>query len=178
MDRQHPASGSQQRSARSALIWGFILIVIGSAALIGQFWPELERYIPLAFGLGLLAVFAIGRSYFALTGGGVLTGLGLGILVSDMLPSDNGAGAAVTLGLGLGFISIWVISALMRLKEHHFWPLVPGTILSLVGVGLTLDMFSQDWSRYVVPAIAVVIGAVIMLVGYVRLNQGHGGSTA
>jgi len=178
MDSQPPLPRSRQRSARSALIWGFILIVVGGTALAGQLWPDAERYIPLAIGLVLLVIFGISRSYLALAGGGIMTGLGVGILVGEALPDVDASGAAVTLGLGVGFIAVWAISGLLNMKEHHLWPLIPGTILCLVGVGLTLDLFSQDWSKYVIPAIVVGIGVVVMAVGYVRMNQGHGGSTA
>jgi hypothetical protein len=179
MNSQQPETATPDRGARSALIWGFILVAVGAIALVGQFWPDVERFIPLAIGLVLLVVFAVSRSYPALVGAGVMTGLGVGILVAELLlPNTDVAGASVTLGLGLGFISVWLISGLMRLKEHHFWPLIPGTILALVGVGLTVDLFSQDWSEYVVPAIVIVLGLAIMAVGYVRLNQGHGGSAA
>ena len=178
MDSQPPYRRSPERSARSALIWGFILVVVGAAALVGQVWPDAERYIPLAIGLVLLVIFVINRSYLALAGGGIMTGLGVGLLVGQTLPDVDASGAAVTLGLGIGFIAVWAVSGLLNMKEHHLWPLIPGTILALVGIGLTLDLFSQDWSKYVVPAIVLGIGVVIMAAGYVRMNRGHGGSAA
>lgn len=177
MYSQHAVPGSERRSARSALIWGFILIVVGASALVGQFWPDAERYIPLAIGLVLLVIFVINRAYVALVGGGIMTGLGIGILVSETITNVDASGAAVTLGLAGGFLSVWIIGELMHLSEHRFWPVIPGTILGLVGIGLALDLFTQDWSKFVIPAIVVVIGGLIMLAGYLRMNQDHGGST-
>lgn len=174
------ASGSPQNapgdSSRSARIWGFVLILIGGGALAAQVWPDFDRYIPLVIGLGLLALFIISRSYGALIGGAIMTGIGGGMMAADLYPKSIGDGAGVTLGLGLGFISIWLIGLVLRLKEHHFWPLIPGGILVLVGTGLTLDAFNQDISKYVVPGIVLGIGILILIVGFARSSRDKGAS--
>ena len=172
-----PQPQSAAVNARSALIVGFVLILIGGAALVSQFFPDLDRYIPLVIGIGLLGLFAITRSYVALVFAGILTGVGLGLLVADFFPGEDADGPGAVLGIGFGFVGIWIISYLMRLKEHHFWPLIPGGILLLVGAGLVLDLFNEDVSRWAIPAVIVVIGMLVMLVGYLRLSRGSG-STA
>lgn len=168
----------QRNSSRNALAWGFVLVLIGIAALASELWPDVDRYIPLVVGLGLLAVFVVTRAYLALVGGSILTGLGVGLLIADFFTTDQADGAGAVLGLALGFISIWVVSGLMKLKEHHPWPLIPGGILLLVGTGLVLDLFEQEWSDLVVPAIVVVVGLLVMLVGYLRMSRPSGGETA
>jgi hypothetical protein len=169
-----PQPQSAATNARGALIVGFVLILIGGAALVSQFYPDLDRYMPLVVGIGLLGVFAITRSYVALVFAGILTGIGVGLLVADIFPGEEADGPGAVLGIGFGFVGIWAVSWLMRLKEHHFWPLIPGGILLLVGAGLVLDLFNEDVSRWAIPAVVVAIGVLVMLVGYLRLSRDTG----
>ncbi|HLB44234.1 MAG TPA: hypothetical protein VJK49_02515 [Candidatus Limnocylindrales bacterium] len=168
---------SRANSSRNALLGGFVLVLVGGAALASELWPDVDRYIPLVIGLGLLGVFAINRAYVALVGGAIMTGIGTGLLVADVFPGDNVDGPGAVLGLAFGFIGIWLVGSVMNLREHHFWPLIPGGILLLVGIGLVLDLFTDDISRLFVPAVVVVVGVLIMLLGYLRMSRGAG-STA
>jgi hypothetical protein len=163
--------------SRAALVVGFVLVLIGGGALVSELRPDFDRYVPLVIGLGLLAVFLVTRAYIALIFGAILTGVGAGLLVADLLPGTEDDGPGAVLGLASGFIGIWVVSWLTGLKEHHFWPLIPGGILLLVGIGLTLDLFENDLSRWVVPAIIVGIGVLVMVVGYLRMSR-ESGTTA
>jgi hypothetical protein len=169
--QQSLPAGDKDRSARTTLVWGVLLVVVGGGALVSQFLPAYERYVPLVVGLGLLAIFAVTRSYLALVGACVLTGLGAGLVAADLFPRGDADGPGVTLGLGLGFISVWLISGLFRLKEHHFWPLIPGGILTMVGVGLMLDLFANNLSDYLIPAVVVALGIVLIVVGYLRTTR-------
>lgn len=162
--------------SRSALVVGFVLVLIGGGALVSEFVPSFDRYVPLVIGLGVLAIFLVTRAYWALILGGIMTGIGVGLLVADLLPGTEDDGPGAVLGLSFGFISIWVVGWLTRVKENHFWPLIPGGILFLVGVGLVLDLFENDASRWVMPAIIVVIGVLVMLAGYLRMTR-QGGAT-
>jgi hypothetical protein len=158
--------------SRNTLLGGFILVLIGAAALMSEVWPDAERFIPLAVGLGLFGLFLLSRSYRALVGACVLSGLGIGLLVAALFPRGGDAdGPGAVLGLAAGFIAIWLVSALMGLKEHHFWPLIPGGILLAVGMGLVLDLFTSDVSRWFVPAAVVVIGLIVMIVGYLGMSR-------
>lgn len=163
--------------SRAALVVGFVLVLIGGGALVSELLPEFDRYVPVVIGLGLLAVFFVTRAYIALIFGAILTGVGAGLIVSDLFfPRSDADGPGATLGLGFGFVGIWVVSLLMRLKEHHFWPLIPGGILLLVGTGLVLDLFEGDLSRWVIPSIIVVFGVLVMLFGYLRMSRESGTS--
>lgn len=166
------AAPTRRGQSRTALIVGFVLVLVGGGALASQWLPDLDRYVPLVIGLGLLAVFLMTRSYVALVFAGILTGVGAGLLVADLLPGTKDDGPGTVLGLAFGFLGIWGASWLFRLKEHHFWPLIPGGILSLVGIGLVLDLFDTDASKWVVPAIVVAIGVLVMAYGYMRMSGG------
>jgi hypothetical protein len=163
--------------SRSALVAGFVLVLIGGSALVSELLPDFDHYVPLAIGLGLLALFFVTRAYVALVFAGILTGVGVGVLVADLLPGTKDDGPAAVLGLASGFFGIWLVAWLTKVREHHFWPLIPAGILGLVGVGLVLDLFEEDASRWVVPAIIVGIGVLVMLVGYLRMSREQGTTT-
>jgi hypothetical protein len=172
MTTSDPAGVPTRRSqSRTALVIGFVLVLVGGGALVSELLPDFDRYVPLVVGLGLLAVFLMTRSYVALVFAGILTGVGAGLLVADVLPGTKDDGAGSVLGLAGGFLGIWAVSWLFRLKEHHFWPLIPGGILLLVGIGLVLDLFDTDASKWVVPAIVVAIGVLVMAAGYLRMTR-------
>lgn len=171
-----PAQPSMGGS-RGAIIGGFVLVIVGAGALAAEYWPEFGRYIPLVVGLGLLALFAATRAYGALVAGSIVTGIGAGVVVSDFVGNSTAEGAVIVLGLGFGFVAIWVISSLMSLKESHWWPLIPGGILLLVGGGLALDLLTGDASRVVVPAAVVLIGLLVIIVGFTRTSRGQGGTS-
>jgi hypothetical protein len=63
--------------------------------------------------------------------------------------------------LGIGFLAIYVVSALLRLPQHHWWPLVPGGILAVVGVLLLSGAYVGDALRWW-PVVLVVVGALLI----------------
>ena len=143
---------------REPLILGIVLVAVGVGAFLLNVYPEAGSWVVLLIGLGLLAVFAYPREYGYLVPGGIMTGLGAGILASNALvTTGEEQGGVIVLGLGLGFLAIWVISGLLHLKEHHAWPLVPGGILATVGAALMIGGQAIDLLRYW-PAILIVIG--------------------
>jgi hypothetical protein len=153
------------------MVVGVVLLVVGVSALASQIAPQIDRYLPLAIGLVLLAIFAATRAYVALIFGGILTGLGTGLVLDEMLAvTGEVEGGMVVLGLGLGFVSIWIISTIGALKEHHWWPLIPGSILSLVGLGLLVNAFEEP---LVGPIVMVGVGLVLIAIAYVRTRTVH-----
>jgi len=75
------------------------------------------------------------------------------------------AGAAMLISLGSGFLFIWLASYLLRLKERHFWPLIPGAILASIGAALLFR--ATDLLAYW-PVLLIALGLVLMAVAYVR----------
>jgi hypothetical protein len=149
-----------RKRAREPLLIGVVLVLIGGVLLFAREIPEIGPYIPLVVGLGLLVMFALTREYGWLIGGGVVTGVGVGVVLATSARGDL-AGAGFLLSLGLGFLAIWAVSYLLRLPERHWWPLIPGLILGTIGAavylgGAALDLLSL-W-----PLILVAIGIVLV----------------
>lgn len=145
---------------REPLVLGIILVVIGVGAFLMNIYPDAGSWIVLLIGLGLLGLFAVTREFGALVPGGIMTGLGAGIVAADQLAVEGEAtGGVIVAGLGLGFLSIWVISGLFHLAEHHPWPLIPGGILTAIGASLLVGGPAVDLLRFW-PLILVAIGVV------------------
>jgi hypothetical protein len=153
---------SPRRDSRDAIVWGVLLVAIGGGAFALQLFPNVGSVVVLAIGLALLVVFAILRRYAALVPGGIMTGLGAAIFAADMSVFRGvDPGGVIVTGLGLGFLSVWVLSSLTKVPGHHPWPLVPGTILTTVGVSIALGgVFEQVVLLW--PLVLVVIGVVIL----------------
>jgi hypothetical protein len=128
--------------ARDQMALAVILILVGVAGLAGQvlhLTANLGGLIVIAIGLGFAVAFAFTRHYGFLVPGGIMTGLGAGIIASESLAlADDQPGGAIVLGLGLGFLAIWVVGAIARVERNHPWPLIPGGILAVIGAVLVI----------------------------------------
>jgi hypothetical protein len=160
---------------REQVVFAAILIVVGLVGLASQFIeapPELGGWVVLLIGLAFVGAFAYSQKYAFLVPGGILSGLGAGIVVSEtMAVTDEQSGGLVVLGLGLGFLSIWVIGTLVRAMGNHIWPTVPGVILTAVGTALLIGGQAVDLLDYW--GVAVVAFGVLLLVrAWFQAQQG------
>jgi hypothetical protein len=149
---------------RDRIVFAAVLILVGVAGLalqVAESTPGAGGVVVLLIGLGLLGAFAFTRQYGYLIPGGIMTGLGAGIVASEALTlTDEGTGGVIVLGLGLGFLSIWVIGGLVRVVEHHWWPLIPGGILAVIGAALLVGgqaVGLLDYWYVVVIALGVIV---------------------
>jgi hypothetical protein len=166
MTATQPSAEPQRRGSRDTLVGGFVLVIVGTALLVTQVWPDLAQYVVLVIGLGLLTLFAVNRAYGALIGGSIVSGVGLGVVLASSLNGDD-AGAAMLLSIGAGFLLIWIVSYVLGLKERHFWPLVPAAILGSIGAALLIGGQALDWISYW-PVALIALGAVLVLVALLR----------
>jgi hypothetical protein len=139
-------------------IVGFLLIVVGSAALLAATTPLGGEIVVVSLGFAFLACYVVTRAYGLLVPGAILTGLGAGTLVA----AAGGPQEAVTLGLGLGFLAIAGLDALLREPTGAWWwPLIPGGVLTVVGTSTMTGV--QDVGRYVVPLFLVALGIRLLV---------------
>ena len=142
---------------RARMIPGLILIVLGIAFLLGQYFEFGPALFLTLLGFVFLIPYALTRSYGLLIPGCILAGIGLGLMF-DRPPL--GTAIAVPIGLGLGFIAIFVIQLIVA-RQSHWWSLIPGGILVLVGVAEGVPqaqvLFEKGW-----PLILVLIGLLIL----------------
>lgn len=136
-------------------------MAIGLLLLVVQLVPDVGRLVPLSVGLAFLALFVFRRNYGLLVAGCIVAGVGVGVALQGAARGDE-AGGIVVLSLGLGFLAIYVVSTLLRMAESHWWPLIPGCILAIIGTILLSGLDVEEALRWW-PAVLVVIG--LLLVG-------------
>ena len=141
---------------------GLALIIVGGALQLIQLGVITGDRTVLVLGVALLAGYVFTSHYGLLIAGAILTGLGAGLTARAW--AGSGAGA-VSLGLGLGFLAIPLIEQARGLRRAGgWWPVIPGSILTAIGVLLTVnviglfELVGRWW-----PTVLVAIGAWMLL---------------
>jgi hypothetical protein len=145
-----------QRNQRQVAT-GAILILIGLGLFALQFLEGFgEAALFFLIGGAFVAAYLYFRSYGLLIPGGILLGLGLGSVGESSVLAFGDFGA---IGLGIGFVAIYVI-ALIYEGHSHWWPLIPGLILIVTGFasGTSFErLLSVGW-----PLILIFVGLLIL----------------
>ena len=123
---------------RNTVIAGLMLIGIGLVVLVGQMvdvnWAGMM--IPGLLGVLFMLWGVLSRSSGLIIPGGILSGIGLGILLianpAFTLFSGFDEGGIFMLAFAAGWVSITVMTALFG-EETHWWALIPGGIMALIG---------------------------------------------
>jgi hypothetical protein len=147
-----------EKDQRSRLVSGVTLIGIG----VLLFWlmrvEDLGQSL-LFFVVGslFLGAYLFSKNFGLLIPGGLLLGLGAGDVLGRAFELQNPA----RIGLGAGFIAIFLIPLIYE-KRSHWWPLIPGGVLLVTAFSIGEDLmdflFSGGW-----PLVLVAIGAIIVL---------------
>ena len=132
---------NDERASRAPLFWGVIAMCGGAVLLLNQFMdidPAMP-WIMLALGAAMLGWGMATRSAGALIPGGIVTGIGLGIILIGTTALDNNerSGGLFLMVMALGFLSI-TLTTLLFTKETHWWALIPGGIIFAVGLAIYL----------------------------------------
>ena len=152
------------RRHNGRLVAGTILIVIGAVTLL-QSWLDIGNYITLLLGVGMLILGCATRRGGWIIPGGVLTGIGLGILVSEgpwHFPGMEQNGVFL-----LCFAFGWfLITALTYAFTNctQWWALIPGGIMAVIGAILVVTHGNIRWENLnmVYAVILITVGLVLL----------------
>ena len=146
-------------------VLGLTLLSIGTVILAGFAVPDLQRYQLLIISAILLAAFALTREYAFAIPAGLTGGLGTMILLTTSGTLDPASVAAVPfLSLSGGFLVIWLLGLVALPRSTHPWPLVPATVLGLMGAGIVARQpMTIDWIQAGIATVLVIAGAAILL---------------
>jgi hypothetical protein len=140
---------------------GAVLIVLGLGLFALQLVGGLGDAVVLFLIGGVFVFFYFARRiYGLLIPGCILLGLGLGRAGEA---GGFARGELETVGLGVGFLSIYLIDSIYR-GRTHWWPLVPGLILTLGGIA----RLSADAQRLIAvgwPILRLLAGLVLLAGG-------------
>jgi hypothetical protein len=143
---------------------GVILIAVGVTLFAVQLLHLDADVIVLVIGLVFATAYAGSRRYGLLIPAGVLSGLGLGIILEDA----GVRGEPVVLGLGLGFLAIYAADLFTSgaRAPARWWPLIPGAILIVIAAAESTfgpqgaRLIEQGW-----PILLIAAGAWLLLRG-------------
>lgn len=169
VENQPTTQGVPQQGPDRRLIGAIALLVFGVLALLATLINSsiLGMSILLAIGVLFIVWGLVARVPGLMIPGGIMTGLGVGILLSQAaFPNVSGEtdGGIIVLCLGLGFLLIIPLIAIIS-PERHWWALIPGGILAFIGLALivggpalsALDVIGRFW-----PVIPIVAGLILI----------------
>jgi hypothetical protein len=151
---------THDRATESPQRAGLILITIGLALLANQLFDLGGAFVLGAIAVVFFVALATTREYGFLIPAMIFTGIAAGVAATEL---GDQSGGAVVLGLGGAFLGVYVIGALF-FGRPHWWPLIPGGILSTIGGSLILggpegvETVGRFW-----PLVLVVIGLLLLL---------------
>jgi len=128
---------------------GLALIALGLALWTVQRFEGLENSaVFFLVGGVFLAGYFYRREFGLLIPGAIICGIGMGML--EAVP--------MLVGIGCGFVGITLVAMIYE-RRFEGWPLIPGSILILVGLRELeiLEYVFENW-----PLILVVIGVLIL----------------
>ena len=158
---------------------GILLVLAGLFMLLQQFVDfELSGSVFLAtLGLFFILWGATSREHGLLIPGGILSGLSLGVFLtedaSELIAAPYDGGGVVVLCLAAGFALITLLTQIFT-SDKGWWGLIVGGILALVGVGIiivespdasALKMVTETafrWLNYLLPLVLVGLGIKII----------------
>ena len=144
---------------RNNIILGAFLVVLGLVLMAAKLLQdESDAAILLLIGAAFLAWYFQNRAYGLLIPSCILLGLGLGRIVANAFDLTGGM---EEIGLGVGFCAIYVIDLVLH-RKASWWPLIPGSILLVIGITDLSEAF-EDFFAVGWPLIIVVIGVVVLL---------------
>jgi hypothetical protein len=146
-------------SKNRGLIAGVILIALGLVFLVAQFLGGVgDAFILFLIGGAFVFGYFSRGQYGLLIPGGILLGLGVGSVLQQI---PQLGGEFDTVGLGLGFVLIYIID-LLRRGTTPWWPLAPGGVLILVGLAESSPQF-QTWFSRGWPVLLILFGLVLLV---------------
>ena len=147
---------------RANTVPALVLIGIGVVLFVAQLTEVGAEAVVAVIGAGFLIAYAATRTYGLLIPGSIMTGLGIGIIIENEALGSQGE--PVLLGLGIGFLAIYAVDAVVRRAEAHWWPVIPGGIITTIGVliGTGRESWLENAGSWW-PAILIVIGGLILL---------------
>jgi len=156
---------------RRRLVAGSVLILLGLTLFAVQYVEGIgQSAVFFIIGGVFLGAYLYQREYGLLIPACILMGLGVGSIAQ---PARFPFGSGAQLGLGIGFVAIFVI-ALIYERRSHWWPLIPGGILIVTSIPDADRVFDflldRGW-----PLILVIIGLMILLGAFGRSGRRRSG---
>ncbi len=143
-----------------ALIPAYVFLLIGLLITLDEFFVFGDKFIApgILGGIGLPFLYVYFRNrdnWWALIPAYTLLALGtmIGLLVFNLL-SGLAVPAFILLAIAIPFFFVY------GLNQQKSWPLIPGGITALMGMGFLLG---TDFGKYLFPAVLVLVGGWLLV---------------
>ncbi|MFK7802724.1 MAG: hypothetical protein AB8G95_13900 [Anaerolineae bacterium] len=153
---------------KNPVVSGIGLVILGMVFLVSQY-VDFDGFLVLpAMGIGFIAWSILSRNKGLMIPGGILSGIALGSILSESVLATrlegDADGGLFMLGFAAGWFAITILT-LVFFGDFQWWPMIPGGIMALIGVGIftdgvVLDLLGQVGRLW--PLILVVIGLSIV----------------
>lgn len=151
---------------RRRRIWGVVLLGVAVLALVERHTTlRVGDAMPLLLGLAFIGWALAGRSVGLLIPGGILTGIGVGVLVQKWLGAGPRDGVFLLCFAG-GWVLITLLSGVV-FRRRVLWPIIPATIMGLTGLGqLNYPGLASFWReiRDLWPYGLIVVALALLLI--------------
>lgn len=137
--REHELQPQARESRQGNIGAGMVLVGIGLAVFLVNRMELGALVVPLLGGSFMLWGI-ISRAAGPLVPGGILSGIGLGIALtnhSGQTMNDEHTGGLFLLAFAAGWFSITLLSMIFT-NERLWWPLIPGAIMAAIGGSVLL----------------------------------------
>ena len=146
------------------LAGGILLILFGLTVLLQQ-WFDISNYAILLLGCAMLAWGSFSRRTGWIIPGGVLSGIGLGILLMEgpwKFPAEQQSGVFL-LCFALGWFLITLLTAIFTCPQ--WWAIIPGGIMAGMGGSILVTRGAVRWQDLnLVYALALIFVGLFLLV--------------
>ena len=168
-EARHERYLTPERRRDRRLVTGTILVLFGIVMLIETLtnWELLGALVVPTLGIAFAFWGSLTRRAGLIIPGGILLGVGTGtLLVQQGWVPANGdyQAAAILLGLSLGFAVITPLTWAFT-ERMHWWNLIPGSVLALVGFGLLAGSWGAvvlEWLGRLWPAAVIIVGVILL----------------
>jgi hypothetical protein len=145
---------------------GLILVLVGLAVLVTEWFALPDAVILGSIGASFLLAYAFTRQYGFLVPGMILGSAAVGNGLQDS--GNDPSGGLVAIAIGAGFLGIYLVDAFVR-NGSRWWPLIPGTILSLIGANYVVEgAAATDVVARLSPLVLVIAGVIVLVTAWRR----------
>jgi hypothetical protein len=162
-----------EKNHRGGPVVAVMLLTAGALLVVGRVMPLAGDAVALVLGVELLVAAAMRREDGPTVAGGVLTGIGVGILLAAGPLQGAGSdtvGGAFMLAVGFGFGLVALTSAVWLHQVHH-WAWITALGVGLLGAGLLAGTDTlAGLLSWLLPIGLLVTGAVLAVAWWHRRN--------